>query len=298
MQTGVEMANFAVIRSDDVVTAPDGTKLHRYRWEPGRFQGQVLLLHGFGEHALRYEHVAQFFVHNGYRVVSYDQRGHGATGLRQWGGDVGRLGRVGSGGQNAVVGDVQWMLRQLRSDYPDKPLGTIGHSWGSLTLQTVINKDSALMDAAVLTGSAWRRIGKMNSGDLNARHAHLGTTGGEWLSRDEDMVAAWQADPLTIEATVLKLLGPIESLKLLGRPARSLASDLPLLIASGSDDSIGDASSLLQLGEDYRRRSALSDVTVKIYPGARHEIFNETNRTDVLSYVETWMTSRLGLSQV
>ena len=292
------MANFAVIRSDDVVTAPDGTKLHRYRWEPGRFQGQVLLVHGFGEHALRYEHVAQFFVHNGYRVVSYDQRGHGATGLRQWGGDVGRLGKVGPGGQGAVVGDVEWMLAAMRTEFPDKPLGVIGHSWGSLTLQTVINQDASLMDAAVLTGTAWRRLGKMNSGDLNQRHAHLGTTGGEWLTRDEDMVAAWQADPLTIEATVLKHLGPIESMKLLGRPARHLSNNLPLLIASGSDDAIGDASSLLQLGDDYRKRSNLTDVTVKVYPGARHEIFNETNRAEVLSYVETWMTSRLGLSQV
>lgn len=292
------MANFEVIRQDDVVTASDGTRLHRYTWEPGRFNGQVLLLHGFGEHALRYEHVAQFFVHNGYRVVSYDQRGHGATGLRQWGGDFGRLGKLGPGGQGAVVQDAIWMLQQLREEHPDKPLGAVGHSWGSLTLQTVINSDASLMDAAVLSGTAWRRFGKMNSGDLNKGHAHLGATGGEWLSRDEDVVAAWEADPLTFDVTVLKLLGPIESLKLLGRPVRNSKVDLPLLIASGSDDAIGSVSSLLQLGEDYRRRSGLSDVTVKVFPGARHEIFNETNRVEVLSFVETWLTSRLGLPQV
>ncbi|MGO1497042.1 alpha/beta fold hydrolase [Agrococcus casei] len=292
------MTSFEVIRSDTAVTANDGTELYKYVWEPGRFAGQVLLLHGFGEHALRYEHVAQFLVHNGYRVIAYDQRGHGATGLRQWSGDFGRLGKLGPGGQRAVVADAKTMLESMREEHPDAPLGLVAHSWGSLTAQTLINDDAKLADAAVLTGTAWRRFGKMNSGDLNKRHAHLGTTGGEWLTRDEEMVAAWLADPLTIEVSVLKLLGPIESLKLLGRPARELSQDLPLLIASGSDDAIGEPSSLQQLGDDYRNRSGLTDVTVKVFPGARHEILNETNRVEVLAYIETWLTDRLGLSQV
>ena len=292
------MTSFEVIRADTEVTAEDGTTLYAYVWEPSRFTGQVLLLHGFGEHALRYEHVAQFLVHNGYRVVAFDQRGHGATGLRQWGGDFARLGRVGPGGQRAVVSDAKAMLTAMRRAHPTVPLGLVAHSWGSLTAQTLINDDPSLADAAVLSGSAWRRFGHMNSGDLNKRHQHLGTTGGEWLTRDEDMVEAWLADPLTIEVTVLKLLGPIESLRLLGRPARNLGRDLPLLIASGSDDAIGDPSSLQRLADDYRERSGLTDVTVKVFPGARHEIFNETNRVEVLTFVETWLTERLGLSQV
>ena len=288
------MAEFAVIRQDSEQVAEDGTRLYRYEWTPAKPKAQVLIVHGIAEHALRYEHVAQYFVHSGYRVVAFDQRGHGATGIRQHAGDMSKLGRPGRGGQRAVVGDIRLILRTMRAERPELPLGVVAHSWGSLSMQSVINVDPAAADAVVLSGTAWRRLGHMNSGDLNKRHAHLGTTGGEWLSRDEAMVQAWADDPLTFEARVMKLLGPAESLKLLGRPAKGLTADLPLLIAAGADDSIGTPSSLERLASDYRERSGLTDVTLTVLPGARHEILNETNRADVLRLIEEWLTVRLG----
>lgn len=290
------MAPIDALRNDTEQTMDDGLVLHRYEWTNAKPKAQLLIVHGIAEHALRYEHVAQYFVHNDYRVVAYDQRGHGATGIRQHGGDMAKLGRLGRGGQRRVVDDIAAILHTMRAERPDLPIGILAHSWGSLSVQSLINRNAEVADAVVLTGTAWRRLGHMNSGDLNKRHAHLGTTGGEWLTRDEEMVEAWADDPLTFEARTMQLLGPLESAKLLGRPAKRLQHDLPLLVVSGADDSIGSPSSLERLVADYRRRSGFGDVTLEVLPGARHEVLNETNRDEVLRLIEEWLTLRLTLA--
>lgn len=287
------MPQFDVVRREARLTMNDGVELYRYEWTPAKPVAQILLLHGVAEHALRYEHVAQFFANNGYRVVAYDQRGHGATGIRQHRGDTSKLGKLGAGGVRRVRRDLAEMLRLVRGEQPSLPLALVAHSWGSLTTQALLNEDASLVDAVVLTGTAWRRIGHMNSGDLNKRHAHLGDTGGEWLTRDDSKVQAWVDDPLAFEARVQQLFGTVEAAKLLGRPAKGLSADVPMLITSGSDDSLSNPTSLGKLAEDYRERSGLSDVTLAIFPGARHEIFNETNRSEVMEFIEQWLASKL-----
>jgi len=145
---------------------------------------------------------------------------------------------------------------------------------------------------AVLSGTALRTVFHMNSGDLNRRHAHLGTTTAEWLSRDSEVVRAFVADPLTFEAKAAKLFGLVEASRLLGRPRR-LARDLPLLIQIGSEDTLGGPRSVELLARAYRERGGLSDVTVRVYEGARHEIYNETNREEVVADLLAWLGERL-----
>lgn len=193
----------------------------------------------------------------------------------------------------AVVTDLVLALERIRAEHPGLPVAILGHSWGSLSTQILLNRRAELVDAAVLTGTAYRMPGWMNAGDLNARHAHLGETGYEWLSRDPAIVEAFVRDPLTFPARVLALFGPIEGARLYGVPARGIRTDLPLLIAGGSDDSLGGTRSLERLGDAYRRRAGLTDVTVTVYPGARHEILNEINRAKVLDDLVAWLDARL-----
>ncbi len=285
------MPQFTALREESTFVDLQGVTIHTYRWKPGKPVGVVLLVHGLGEHALRYEHVAQRLVQAGYAVWALDQRGHGATGIEQHGGDITRLGRLGPGGMRAVVGDLVNVLKRIRADHPGLPVAIVGHSWGSLSTQLLLNERSELVDAAVLSGSAYRMPGSMNAGDLNARHAHLGETGYEWLSRDPAVVDAFAEDPLTFPAKVLPLFGLADGLRLFGVPKR-IDPPIPMLIAGGSDDAMGGPRSLRRLGEAYRRRG-LSDVTVTVYPGARHEIFNEINKGKVLDDLVAWLDARL-----
>ncbi|WP_413317045.1 alpha/beta hydrolase [Agrococcus sp. 1P02AA] len=287
------MPKFTAIRAESTFVDLQGVNIHVYTWKPGKPKAVVLIAHGLGEHALRYEHVAQRLVASGYAVWALDQRGHGATGIEQHGGDLAQLGKLGPGGMRAVVGDLASALRRIRGEHPALPVAILGHSWGSISTQLLLNSHASLVDAAVLSGTAYRMPGWMNAGDLNARHTHLGETGYEWLSRDQAVIDAFVADPLTFPAKPLQLFGPIEGARLYGVPSRRIRSDLPVLIAGGSDDSLGGTKSLQRLGEAYRSRAGLTDVTVTVYPGARHEILNEINKAKVLDDIVGWLDERL-----
>jgi alpha-beta hydrolase superfamily lysophospholipase len=271
-----------------------GVVITYYEWLVDHPRAVIQLLHGLGEHARRYDTLARELNQAGYSVVADDHRGHGQTGMDQWNGDRTKLGRLGPGGHRATVEAIRMLTATIRATNPGIPLVLLGHSWGSLLAQIVINEHPRDYDAVVLTGTAYRWPGSMSGGDLNRRHKHLGTTGAEWLSRDEAVSAAFYEDPLNFSADVLKLFGLFDGLRLYGRPARRLPNDLPLLILVGSDDALGGARSCERLAESYVRRSGLRDVEAIVYDDARHEVFNEVNRLEVVADLVAWLDDRVG----
>lgn len=272
---------------------PWGVTIFFDHYEVENPRGVIQLQHGLGDHARRYKHVAQAFMAAGFSVYAMDGRGHGRTGLAQFGGDHKKLGRLGLGGFTAVLDDLRVMAEIIREENPTAPLVYLGHSMGSLLGQKLIDTHSADYEAVIFTGSAWRRPGYMNAGDLNKSFAVPGGTGHEWLSRDPAVWTDFANDPLTFKADVLKLWGLGAGLRLFGRPYVHMAQ-VPLLLAVGSNDPLGGERSVVGLADDYIRRAKQNDVTVIVYPEARHEIFNEINKTQVLDDVISWVTERVG----
>lgn len=255
----------------------------------------VQLLHGVGEHAGRYGTVIAQLTANGYTVYADDHRGHGRTGIRQHG-DPTRLGRLGRGGMPATVAALTQFTELIRAENPDLPLVLLGHSWGSFLAQILVNDDPEEYDAVVLTGTALRWPGSLNAGALNAPWKGPDATGREWLSSDPAVGAAFGEDPLTTDRPLLALFGPIDAARLFGRPARGLrdrrTADLPVLIMVGREDTVGGAASAHRLARAYRDRSGLDDITTLIYPGARHEVFNEVQQADVRADLLAWLEKR------
>lgn len=252
----------------------------------------IQLLHGVGEHAGRYGALIDALVADGYTVYADDHRGHGRTGLRQWNGDHGKLGRLGPGGLGAAR-DAVWTLTQIiRETHPDLPLILLGHSWGSFLAQMLVDRHPDAYDALVLSGSALRWPGALNSGDLNAPWKHLKGTGMEWLSSVEQVGRDFLADPLTTSTPLLRLFGPIETAKLIGKPRRDLGRDIPTLLLVGRDDTVGGPRSVHLLADAYRNRSGFTDVTTLVYPGARHEIFAEAQQAEVRADLAAWLDAR------
>ena len=284
-------------------TDAEGVVIHYYTWTAAKPKGVVQIAHGLGEYSLRYDGLAQALVTAGYSVYADDHRGHGKTGLDQYGADKTKFGRLGPGGLRATIEEIRQLTTIIRSENKasagkgDLPVAILGHSWGSLMVQTILNQHAGDYDAAILTGTAYRRPGSMNAGPLNAKHKHLGNTGYEWLSRDPKVSQAFLDDPLTFYADVLKLFGLADGLRLFGVPSKHIEKDIPLLIAIGSEDSVGGEKSVRTLAEKYIARSKLSDVEVDIYKDARHEIFHELNKEDVFADVVTWLDKRLAKAQ-
>lgn len=283
-------------RKDATFKDPLGVTIHYHVWSHPSPKAVVQLLHGLGEHALRYEGLAAALVADGYEVWADEHRGHGQTGLDQWGGDRSKLGRLGKGGHDATVNAVRAFGRLIKAARPSIPFVLLGHSWGSLIAQILLDTQPAEYDAVVLSGTAYRTLRDMNGGDLNARFKRTGGTGYEWLSRDPAVVAAAAADPLMFKANVLKLFGLRDALRLLGRPRPGLAAerDVPVLILIGSEDPLGGERSVAKLANAYVQVSGLTDVTAIVYPGARHEVYNETNRDEVVADVIGWLDAHVG----
>ncbi len=280
----------ATRRQDDHFTDQHGVDIFFHRWAAdGSPRLALHLVHGLGEHLFRYQHLIDYLTSSGIEVWGHHQRGHGLTGQKQWGEDVSRWGRLGPGGMEAVLHNTARVTEMVKDEHSDIPIVFLGHSWGSLVGQILLNRGGAsLLDGVVFTGTSYRMPGFMNSGDLNAKHKHLGETGAEWLSRDVAVHEAFLADPWTFEAKTLKLFGVKDSAKLLGRP-QPVGKDIPLLLMVGSDDSLGGEKGTRKLADAYRRSGGLSDITVKVYEGARHEVFNETNHDEVFADLTAWL---------
>lgn len=266
-----------------------GIEITYYEWLVPNPKAVILLLHGVGEHALRYTEFAKVMNAAGYSVVADDHRGHGQTGYQQWSGDLTKLGKLGPGGLRATEAAIEQLTVMIRQQNPGVPLVLFGHSWGSLMGQRILNRQPFAYDAVVLSGSAYRMPGYMEAGDLNKHHRVHGDTGYEWLSRDPGVAAAFVADPLCFGGKVINLFGVKDAAKLFGLPSTQIPPSLPILIFSGSEDPLSVGASIHKLEKSYRHRAGITDVSTRIYEGGRHEMLNETNKAEVMADVATWL---------
>ena len=288
------MPKIEAARIEKTFVDAEGVTIHYHVWKSGTPRAVVMLVHGIGEYATRYEALAQALVDAGYAVYGIDYRGHGATGVEQHGGDLSKLGRLGPGGVRAAIRGILTLRDIAHGEHPTVPVVLLAHSMGSLFAQRMLNEPGGAdaYDAVILSGTAYRTLRHMNSGDLAKRHRVPGGNGHEWLSRDPAVAESFKDDPLTFDAKVAKLFGIVDGLRLLGRPHK-LSREIPLLIMIGSEDPLGGPRSVELLAKAYRERGGLGDVTVKVYPGGRHEMFNEINRAEVRADVVAWIGSHL-----
>ncbi|OMH36930.1 alpha/beta hydrolase [Tersicoccus sp. Bi-70] len=279
-----------------LVSPSDGTILATYRWPaPVQTRGVVQIAHGMAEHGPRYDRLARALTDAGYQVAASDHRGHGNSAAPENRGDFGEAGFRGLAADIAAFGE------QLRAENPDLPLFLVAHSMGSMAAQDVLLDHPDLYDGVVLSGTTavdvlGQSIASAPPGapaGLEAFNAGFEPrTGFEWLSRDEAEVDAYVADPLCgfamsedampqILARGARLADPQELAK--------LRADLPVLFASGQKDPLSGDGALIELAAQRYRDAGVQDVSVTVYPGARHEIFNETNRDEITADVIGWL---------
>lgn len=252
----------------------------------------VQLLHGVGEHAGRYARLIEALTAEGYAVYAADHRGHGRTGVGHYGGDLSKIGRPGPGGLRAALAAMRQLTLQIRDEHPGLPLVLLGHSGGSVLAQMLVNDHPEAYDGLVLTGTALRRPGWIRASNLNKPWNGPGAMGTEWLSSDLSVGRAFLDDPLTTTEDPIKLLGVRDSLRMYGLPRKDLGRDIPTLLMVGRDDTVGGPRSVHKLADAYRTRSGFTDVTTLVYPGARHEIFNEVMQADVRADLLAWLDRR------
>lgn len=274
------------------MTVPGVRPEHRYvvvyTWRPvGTPRAVIVLAHGVGEHARRYDELAETLVAAGYAVVADDHPSHGQTGER-----AGTFGTLGPGGMAAALRAAEEILTYASRHFPAIPVVLLGHSWGSLMAQKVFAKASEKLDALVLTGTSLAVPGILRPRAFNARWAGPDALGTEWLTRDSERVAGLADDPFFIDVDKNPVWTLAQAATLVSIPPRKVAHPVPVLILAGSNDPISTTGvGAAQLARAYRRRTHLP-VTLRIYEGARHELFNELNRDRITADLIAWLDER------
>lgn len=275
-------------------TDAHGIEITFYEWPVAAAKAVVQLAHGLGEHARRYDHVAEALNRAGYSVYADDHRGHGVTGANQVKrGQIKRQGNLGKGGMTATINQVHQLTELIRSENPALPIFIIGHSWGSMLTQRIIKTHASDYAGVVLSGSTLMLPGVVPSAGFNKRwDKEPNSTGKEWLSRDREVGIKFNADPLIFPETAIDVFGLLGVTKLLGVPSKSLPNNLPVMLIAGSEDPLGGERGNKLLMNAFRK-VGVHDVTLIVYPEARHEVFNELNKAEVITDVVEWLNTSL-----
>jgi alpha-beta hydrolase superfamily lysophospholipase len=291
--------------------ASDGKEIQCYRWlGAGRPRAMVQIAHGMGEHAKRYRDIARRLVAAGYAVVANDHRGHGDTAGPE------HLGDLGPGGWDRVIEDAFEINAHVGAQLPGVPRVLLGHSMGAMLTQQYVYRHGSTLQAVVISGSPGigaalqlfvmhtiarferARLGAAVSSPLldrlvfgAANDPFEGDTGFEWLSRDAEQVRRYVEDPYC--GFVLRTGGMCD-LFAGAREARRKKSialipkTLPIYVFSGGADPVFAGTGLQRLEARYRK-AGIVDLTVRLYEGGRHEMFNETNRDEVTDDLLAWL---------
>lgn len=275
--------------STETFTAQDELILFAQAWQPEHEpRAVVLLAHGVGEHSGRYQHVASALTARGYAVYTLDHRGHGRSAGQ----------RVFIRRFDEYIDDLSAYFEQVRAQRPGAPLFVYGHSMGSIiALRFTLRHQSAL--AGLITTGTALRLPVSLPAPVIALARRLAPFAGQipvitpialdGLSRDPQVIADYTADPLVYLGR-LRLGWSVEMFDAVQEVERRLPElKLPYLALHGADDPI----TLPEGAEIVRERAGSPDLTVRVYPGLRHEIHNEPEQAQVLNDIVSWLDAHV-----
>ena len=291
--------------------------IHAREWVPDASpRGIVHILHGVADHMDYYDHVARFLCAHGFLVCGGDHLGHGKTAGE---GPYGLF--AAHDGWTLATADVRRLRQIMTEQHPGLPYILLGHSMGSFLARTYVCRYPGEADALILSGTGRepaflvalcklltgslchlrgpdyvsKAIFALSMGPYNKPFAP-NRTPLDWLTRDEAAVDRAAADPgRTFLPTVSLFRDMMDGLQYISDPKKlaQMDKDTPVYFLSGGKDPVGAMGKGVEAVAGMFRRAGCRDVTVKLYPDGRHEMFNELNRQEVLADLLNWLNAKL-----
>lgn len=286
-----------------------------YEWPEVKPFCVLQLSHGMCEYIGRYEEFAAYMASRGVVVCGNDHIGHGSTAANDE-----ELGYFGErGGRSFALKDLKQMNDRAHQRYPQLPLVLLGHSMGSFfarqyavnwpeSISGLIISGTAGTNPAAIPGVLLCRLLEKWKGaryrspfmdklvfGTSLRKIENPNTEYDWISRDEEIVAAYAADPKTTFKFTLNGFGELfNALRdVTGMKwANKMPKDKPILVFAGDADPVGNYSKGVLKVVKWLQRAKVEELTHIIYHGGRHEMLNEINRSDVyadvFAFVQKW----------
>ncbi len=266
-------------------TASDGDNIVVQDWPAtrhGKLRGVVILVHGLGEHAGRYEHVAQRLNTWGFAVRGYDQCGHGESG--------GKRGSLPT--DTRLLDDLADIIDSTRARMPKgTPLIVLGHSMGGLVAARLVSLGMRSIDGLVLSSPALdpglsaaqkmllkvlpKYLPNLRVGNgLNARY----------ISHDAAVVSAYKSDRLVHDRISARLGQFIATAGALVQ-AKAAQWKVPTLLLYAGDDKLVNAKGSKQ----FALSAPATMVQAKCFENMYHEIFNEVDAQSAFTALEQWL---------
>lgn len=305
-------------RNEFYYLSADGkTKIHGAEWLPEREPKAVLQIsHGVTEHILRYEEMAEYFTKQGFVVVGNDDIGHGTS--------------IAEGAEPMYFGpkdswlwvqrDMYTCLKMTKKRYPKIPYILLGFSLGSFVVRTFLIRHPGKVDGVILAGTgqppAWqlalvrliadsegRKAGEAHStplikaltfGNYN-RHFAPNRTDYDWLCASEKALDDYIADSLRGEAMSAGLFREmLNGMMFTGslKNQERMDKETPILLVSGEEDPVGECGKGVKRTCHSFQKAGIKDVSQKLYPGLRHDIFREDIKEQVFCDVCRWIEEK------
>lgn len=280
-------------------------------------RGVVQIIHGIAEHIERYDDFMAFLAENGFVVVGTDHLGHGKS--------IEKPEQKGffaaENGWDYVVRDEEILRKAMKKTYPGVPFILFGHSMGSFMARTHLIRYPGAFDAVIISGTGNQGAALVNGGHFmgslvtafkgahhysnflnnlafgsyNKNYANARTEF-DWLTRNEEAVDKYMADPLCgfvptcslfrDMMTGVKFITNVKNLE-------AMDKDMPVYFMSGDMDPVGECGKGVQRAYDNFKKVGMKDVTMKLYKDGRHEMLNEINNKEVYSDILAWINGKI-----
>ena len=277
----------------------------------------VQIIHGIAEYIDRYDEFMSFLADNGIIAVGTDHLGHGKsieseeqTGFFAY-----------DNGWDYAVRDEEVLRLAMHENYPELPIIVFGHSMGSFMARTLLIRYPDAFNAAIISGTGNQGAALVNGGlfmgnlvtGLKGAHHYskflnnlaFGSynkiydnpkTEYDWLSRDEANVQKYIDDPLCGFIPSCSLFRDMMTgVKFITNKKNLTAmnKDTPVYFMSGDMDPVGECGKGVQKAYNNFLEAGMKDVSIKLYPGGRHEMLNEINKDEVYTDILAWLGSKI-----
>lgn len=294
------------------------TSIHALKCVPdGKPRAVVQIAHGIAEHIDRYRPFMEFLADNGFVVAGNDHLGHGKS-IRVPE-EQGFFAE--KDGWWRVVDDMDKLHDIMFNEYPELPYVLFGHSMGSFLTRTYLIKHPDKYDGVILSGTGHQSpalvlggnaaasvMAKLNGAmgdgaklDSLAFGTYLNKienprTKFDWLSRDTEQVDKYIADPLCGFVGKIGLYRDMmQGIKFITdkKNIAQMNKEKPVYFMSGDGDPVGDYGKGVERAYKAFCDAGLHDVFMRLYPGGRHEMLNETNKEQVYQDILSWLNEKI-----